>query len=102
MRDGEKYTFKLIAEDIVNNSFIENRTFNVDRSAPVIEDIWLTKDGEEQIFVHDSTDLSKMKLSFKAFDPHSGLRSIKWSFGTDENQLASANIRVKTLERVSF
>ena len=102
MKDGEAYTFLLKAEDIMNNSLTENRTVYVDRSAPIIENIWLTKDDEEQIFVHDSKDLSKMKISFKTFDRHSGLRTIQWSFGTNEfeGSLINGNIKVNTVREV--
>ncbi|XP_053405466.1 uncharacterized protein LOC128558962 [Mercenaria mercenaria] len=51
-------------------------------------------------YVHDSKDLSKMKLSFETFDPHSGIRSIEWSFGTNDvgQHLGSGKIRVNKLK----
>ncbi|KAH3774605.1 hypothetical protein DPMN_175987 [Dreissena polymorpha] len=79
--DGQTYTFNIRAVDIVDNSFNESRTVYIDRSPPHINNIWLKKDGYEMLYVHNSTDLSKMQMTFDALDPHSGLHKIKWEFG---------------------
>jgi hypothetical protein len=41
---------------------------NIDTSVPEITDIWLVRDGQEQIYVHHSSDLSLMSIRFKSFD----------------------------------
>ena len=81
IQDGETYTFNVRAVDIVGNTLNESRTVFIDRSVPQIVDMWLQKDGYEQLFVHDRSDLSKMQMTFDAFDPHSGLLKIHWKFG---------------------
>ncbi|KAH3708862.1 hypothetical protein DPMN_068321 [Dreissena polymorpha] len=79
--DGQTYTFNIRPVDIVNNTYNESRTVYIDRSHPHINNIWLKKDGYETLYVHNSTDLSKMQMTFDALDPHSGLHTINWVFG---------------------
>ncbi|XP_062589946.1 uncharacterized protein LOC134251560 [Saccostrea cucullata] len=99
LKDGETRTITVTSKDLMNNSLSENITFHVDSSVPDIENIWLKKDGVRQLFVHNSTDLSKMKLEFKAFDSHSGLYSIEYFLGTSlgGKELAYKAIAVQTL-----
>ena len=87
LRDGQTHTLYIKAVDIMNNSYIENRTVHIDRTVPHINNIGLMKNGTKRLFVHNDIDLSKMKLSFDALDPHSGLRNIEWIFGTLDSGL---------------
>jgi hypothetical protein len=34
------------------------------------------------LYVHNSTDLSKLRLVLTAEDPHSGLATLRWTLGT--------------------
>ncbi|XP_052220285.1 uncharacterized protein LOC127837360 isoform X3 [Dreissena polymorpha] len=86
--DGQTYTFNIRPVDIVDNTFNESRTVYIDRSPPHINNIWLKKDGYEMLYVHNSTDLSKMQMTFDALDPHSGLQNIKWEFGIADTSTA--------------
>ena len=81
--DGESYTFQIKPIDINSRYLTEEYVLHVDRSPPEIDNIWLMKDGFRQLFIHNSSDLSKMKLQFEALDMHSGLSgSIQWALGT--------------------
>ena len=102
--DGESYTFNIRPVDIVGNTYNESRTLFIDESVPQITDIWLEKDGFEQLFVHDSTDLSKMQMTFDAFDPHSGLLKMHWKFGIADTstELISEYLSVVKLQNVSY
>ena len=85
LKDGDIFTFILQAIDIMNHTLNDSVSVNIDTSVPEITDIWLVRDGQEQIYVHHSSDLSLMSIRFKSFDIHSGLREVKWAFGVYEN-----------------
>ncbi|KAL4218489.1 hypothetical protein ACF0H5_023223 [Mactra antiquata] len=99
VKDGDIYTFQIRPIDIVGHTYAENRTVGIDRSVPHIKNIWLTKAGYLPLFVHDSRDLSKMVFTFDAIDPHSGISSIKYSFGVadDSLELTTGMLAVKKL-----
>lgn len=86
MVDGDEFTLQLQVTDMMNHTLSDSASVFIDRSVPEITDIWLTCDGTKQIYVHNSTDLSKIAIQFKVFDIHSGIREIKWAFGTYENR----------------
>jgi len=102
--DGETYVFNVRPVDIVGNTYNERRTLFIDQSVPQITEIWLEKDGYEQLFVHDSTDLSKMQMTFDAFDPHSGIMKIHWRFGIADTstEMISEHLAVRNPQNVSF
>ena len=85
MSDGDEFIFQLQAKDIMNHTLNDSVSVYIDRSVPEISDIWLTRNGYKQLFVHHTIDLSDMAIEFKAFDVHSGVREMKWTFGTYEN-----------------
>ncbi|KAL4218457.1 hypothetical protein ACF0H5_023192 [Mactra antiquata] len=87
VKDGEVYTIQIRPIDIVGHTYSENRTVCIDRSAPHINNIWLTKDGYHTLFVHDSRDISRMVLTFETIDPHSGISSIKYNFGVSDGSI---------------
>ncbi|XP_052790278.1 uncharacterized protein LOC128224473 isoform X2 [Mya arenaria] len=99
VKDGETYTLNIKAIDIAGNTLSDNRTVFIDRSVPLINNIWLKKDGYEMLYVHNSTDLSKMQMTFDAFDPHSGLSKIHWTFGIADTmtELLSEHLAVTTI-----
>jgi len=103
VQDGDILTFSVRPVDIVGNTYNESRTVYVDRSVPEIMNIWLQKDGFEHVFVHDSTDLSRMSISFDALDQHSGLQKVHWRFGIADIglELISGHIAVKKVYNVS-
>ncbi|KAH3802487.1 hypothetical protein DPMN_156165 [Dreissena polymorpha] len=102
--DGQTYTFNIRPVDIVDNTFNESRTVYIDRSPPLINNIWLKKDGYEMLYVHNSTDLSKMQMTFDALDPHSGLHNIIWEFGIADTYtvLTSGVSPVGNMQNVRF
>ena len=102
VKDGQTYTLFIRSIDIANNTLIENRTVHIDRSVPHINNIWLTKDGYKVLFVHHTTDLSKMQLNFEALDPHSGIMRIEWAFGNTVQELSSGSISVGSIDEVSI
>jgi len=104
VNDGETYNFIVRPVDIVGNTYNESRTLFIDQSVPQITQIWLEKDGYDQLFVHDSTDLSKMQMTFYAFDSHSGLLKIHWRFGIADasTELISEHLALKKPQNVSY
>ncbi|XP_076106390.1 uncharacterized protein LOC143075038 [Mytilus galloprovincialis] len=86
MQDGDTFEFHLQSRDIMKNILNDSVQVHIDRSVPEISDIWLVRKAHKQLYVHNSADLSSMYLEFKAIDVHSGIREIKWSFGTNENK----------------
>jgi len=102
--DGETYVFNVRPVDIVGNTYNESRTLFIDQSVPQITEIWLEKDGYEQLYVHDSADLSKMQMTFDAFDPHSGILKIYWRFGIADTstELISEHLAVRKPQNVSY
>ncbi|XP_052788832.1 uncharacterized protein LOC128223598 [Mya arenaria] len=81
--DGDTYTLIVKAIDVAGNTLSDNRTVFIDGSVPHLHDLWLMEDTirYELLYVHKSTDVSKMKMTFAALDPHSGLSKIHWTFG---------------------
>lgn len=104
LKDGQTYTLSIEAIDIVNNRLSESRKVHIDRTVPHINNIWLTKNGVKRLYVHDDIDLSKMNLTFEAFDPHSGLLNIEWRFGIMDSglTLGTGVIGIAILEKVAF
>ncbi|KAL3857352.1 hypothetical protein ACJMK2_012028 [Sinanodonta woodiana] len=104
LSDGETYTFVIKPIDINNRSITENITVHIDSSRPDIDNMWLAKDGYKQLYVHHSSDLSKMVLEFEAMDIHSGLSSIEWKLGTHSgsDDIGSGSISVKRLPNETF
>ena len=81
-QDNDRITIWITAIDLLGNNATENITVFIDRSPPVIEDIGLIKGGHENVYIHNSRDLSKMVLKFKALDKESGLKRVKWMLGS--------------------
>jgi hypothetical protein len=88
INDGDNISFSITANDISWNSLTESIYHYIDSSPPLIENAWLTKNGKSQLFVHSTTDLSKMIVEFESFDLHSGLFKVEWTFGIlDTNEI---------------
>ena len=102
VKDGDTYTLNIRAIDIANNSYDESRTVHIDRSAPHIENIWLRKGDYKTLFVHNDKDMSTMNFYFEAFDQHSGIRNIDWSFGITDagHELATGSESVNRINKV--
>ncbi|KAH3795435.1 hypothetical protein DPMN_148985 [Dreissena polymorpha] len=100
--DGQTYTFNIRSVDIVNNTYTESRSLHIDRSPPFIFNMTLKKGSA--VFVHNSTDLSKMQMTFDALDLHSGLRTIKWVFGLVDasTELSQGYLAVGQTQNVRF
>ena len=82
LSDGDTYTFKITAEDIVENRVSESTTVHIDSTVPEINNLWLVRNTSNELYVHHSGDLSQMVLQFEAMDPHSGIYSVEWFLGT--------------------
>ena len=68
--DGDSVGISIKAIDVMNNTLDDDITVYVDSSPPIIDEIYLVKDGFRYLFVHDSTDLSEMNMTFVAYDAH--------------------------------
>ncbi|KAL3857349.1 hypothetical protein ACJMK2_012025 [Sinanodonta woodiana] len=99
LSDGQTLNIFVTPIDINNRSLTENITIHIDASGPEIYNIWLLKGNHRQLYVHDSSDLSKMNLSFEALDKNSGLYSIEWRLGTQarHDDVGSGSIAVNRL-----
>ena len=85
LSDGDTYTFRITAEDVMENRLAENVTVHIDRTVPDISNMWLVRNKNKELYVHHSVDLSHMVLQFEAMDPHSGIFSMEWFLGTQVN-----------------
>lgn len=103
-KDGDFYQFKVTPIDIVGNTYSDQRRVQIDKSNPVVNNIWLTAKGYHRLFFHNSKDLSLMQLTFEAFDPHSGLHTVHWTFGIRDTKtkLSDGYLAVSTLQNVMF
>ena len=70
IEDGDIMEITIKAIDIMNNTNQDRITLYIDSSPPIIEKIYLVKDGYRYIFVHNETDLSKMNMVFTSYDVH--------------------------------
>ena len=82
LADGDTWIINITAIDIMENMLTDNVVIYVDKSQPIIQNMYLVRDNYKYLYVHNSTDLSEMDFYFEAFDPHSGIRQIKWRLGT--------------------
>ncbi|XP_046569939.1 uncharacterized protein LOC124278266 [Haliotis rubra] len=86
LHDGQTVDISLRMMDIVKNSLEESVRVYIDSTVPDISNMWLVKDdGNKQVYVHDSLDLSTMMLQFDVIDPHSGVKTIEWYLGTADS-----------------
>ncbi|XP_061177742.1 uncharacterized protein LOC133186525 [Saccostrea echinata] len=101
LKDGQTYAISVIPVDVIQNSLKETITIHIDASVPDIMDISLEKDSVRKLFVHNSSDLSGMNITFEAFDIHSGIHSIEWMLGTtnDNGDLGKGAISVHYLKK---
>ena len=70
VKDGDTLEVTVKAIDIMNNTLDSSLTLYIDSTPPLITNMYLVKDGYDSVFVHNSTDLSKMNMTFYAFDQH--------------------------------
>ena len=68
--DGDTLEITIKAIDIMNNTLDDSITLYVDSSPPIVEEMYLMKDGYRYLFVHNTTDLSEMDMVFIAYDTH--------------------------------
>ncbi|XP_072033178.1 uncharacterized protein [Amphiura filiformis] len=84
--DGDSIRFWIEARNIIGNNDISDSVLvHVDSSPPRLEDLWLQRNGEIQLSVHNTNNLHDMRIHFKAYDIHSGLRTIRYEVYDTEN-----------------
>ncbi|XP_071153805.1 uncharacterized protein [Mytilus edulis] len=76
--DGQKLDISVKATDIVWEFIEESITVYKDTSQPMIENLWLSRDSKEELYVHHIEDFSKMTIEWDTFDYHSGIDSVHW------------------------
>ncbi|XP_022105050.1 uncharacterized protein LOC110986986 isoform X2 [Acanthaster planci] len=76
--DGDSIRFWVEARDLAGHFVRDNVLVHADSSPPVIEEFWLVRDGEVNLAAHHSVNLHEMRVVFRAYDIHSGLRTIEW------------------------
>ena len=82
LADGDTWVINITAIDIMEYTLTEKMVIYIDKSQPLIQNMYLVRDNYKYLFVHNSTDLSEMDFYFEALDPHSGIRQLKWWLGT--------------------
>ena len=82
IEDGDAVDVSILATDIMGNTIDDSFRMFIDSSPPILQNLWLMKDGYKQLYVHNSKDLTDMEFVFEAFDPHSNLKTVKWTLGT--------------------
>lgn len=58
--DGDTFRFSIRAYDIMGVFMEENVLINADSSAPMIEDLWLTRNDRLELTVHSAQELNEM------------------------------------------
>ncbi|XP_064643638.1 uncharacterized protein LOC135497735 [Lineus longissimus] len=76
--DGDFIKFSIKVTDYMDRFLVENVIVGTDSTPPVINDLWLTREGSGRLAVHNSDDLQSMIFEWEAYDFHSGLREISW------------------------
>ncbi|XP_066300627.1 uncharacterized protein [Branchiostoma lanceolatum] len=97
--DGNTMMVWIKATDIVGNEKTDVVTVHIDSSPPIIEDLWLEKDGELDLAVHNLKELWAMRVEFQAYDIHSGLHTISWElFDMDDYSIVhgTGDLAVRT------
>ncbi|XP_062567668.1 LOW QUALITY PROTEIN: uncharacterized protein LOC134229901 [Saccostrea cucullata] len=99
--DGDEVKFSIHSLDIMNNTITDSVLILIDTSVPDIENIWLRRNSHGDVYVHNSKELSKMKLKFEAFDSESGIKSIQWYLGSNDgaSDLGNGSFGVNVLSR---
>ncbi|XP_061166364.1 uncharacterized protein LOC133175283 [Saccostrea echinata] len=94
LKDGDSVTVDVVATDIMGNFNSDSTTVFIDTSVPEITNMGLNKGDFRGLFVHNTIELSKMKMILTIRDVHSGIKSIQWYLGT---RLGQADIGDGTL-----
>ncbi|XP_061196785.1 uncharacterized protein LOC133205060 [Saccostrea echinata] len=99
--DGDEVQFSIHSFDIMNNTLTDSVFVLIDTSVPDIENIWLRRNFHGDVYVHNSKELSKMKLKFDAFDLESGLKTIHWYLGSNSgaSDLGNGSFGVNVLSK---
>lgn len=82
--DGDAVAVKVVATDIMGNTNIESTRVFIDTSVPEITKMGLKRGDFNGLFVHNTSELSNMKMTLTIKDIHSGILSIEWYFGTKD------------------
>ena len=59
--DGDSVRVWVKAYDVMGNTAVDSALVHVDSSPPVVEDIWINRNGTEQLAVHFSKELFDIK-----------------------------------------
>lgn len=99
IKDGDKVNFTILAVDIMGNNLKDSVIVLIDTSVPDIENVWLRRNKYGEVYVHNSRELSKMKLHFNAYDTESGLKTIHSFLGLQDggSELGNGTIAVNIL-----
>ena len=62
--DGQKLDISVKASDIVGQHIVDTITIYKDSTAPEVENLWLTRNDKDELFVHHIEDFTKMTLVY--------------------------------------
>lgn len=85
--DGDSVMVELVATDIMGNTNNESTRVFIDTSVPEITNMGLKRGAFNGLFVHNTSELSNMKMTLTIKDIHSGILSIEWYFGTKDGSM---------------
>ncbi len=76
--DGDSIRFWVEARDIAGHFVRDSVLVHADSSPPIIESFWLVWGDDVSTAVNNSTDLQDLRVEFRSYDIHSGVRTIEW------------------------
>ncbi|XP_070571273.1 uncharacterized protein [Ptychodera flava] len=77
--DGDSIRIWVRASDVMGNENRDDVLLHIDSSPPLLHDVFLTRLRLEESPDYDSLIVSKIEISFLAYDDHSGLHTIQWT-----------------------
>ncbi|KAK7496776.1 hypothetical protein BaRGS_00011985 [Batillaria attramentaria] len=81
--DGETYDIWIRATDIMENYTEDTVRVSIDHTDPVLNIVGLRgRFDRDGLYVHNTSDLSTMKLMVNAEDPHSAIKTLTWTLDT--------------------
>ncbi|XP_064635756.1 uncharacterized protein LOC135492940 [Lineus longissimus] len=76
--DGDTVRMWIRAFDYFERYVEEERMIHIDSSKPIIQNLWLSREGVTQLAVHRIDELNNMTIEFEAYDLHSGIKEVYW------------------------
>ncbi|XP_069133969.1 uncharacterized protein [Argopecten irradians] len=76
--DGDQLNVTVRAIDVLQKYDDVTLTVFRDHTAPVVQDLWLTRGDRTNLSVHSLEDFTTMTIEWETYDYHSGIDSLYW------------------------